>query len=110
MSKTGLQTANQQRNLAHWGKQIADCRSSGQTVAQWCSAHGIPKSTYYTWQRKLYEVTVSASDTFVEVPLAPQPISRISVATVSMSGVTAEIHNGADEATLAALFRAMKSC
>jgi hypothetical protein len=65
---------------------------------------------YYTWQRKLYEVTVSASDTFVEVPLAPQPISRISVATVSMSGVTAEIHNGADEATLAALFRAMKSC
>ena len=31
-------------------------------------------------------------------------------ATVHISGAKAEIHNGADEATLTAIFRALKSC
>ena len=31
-------------------------------------------------------------------------------ATVHISGANAEIHNGADEATLTAIFRALKSC
>ena len=48
MSKTGLQVMNQQSKLALWIEQIEDCRSSGQTVSEWCEAHGISKSTYYT--------------------------------------------------------------
>ena len=31
-------------------------------------------------------------------------------ATIHISGVNAEIHNGADEATLTAIFRALKLC
>jgi len=31
-------------------------------------------------------------------------------ATVHINGANAEVHNGADEATLAAIFRALKSC
>ena len=31
-------------------------------------------------------------------------------ATVHIRGANAEIHNGADEATLTAIFRALKSC
>ena len=31
-------------------------------------------------------------------------------ATVHISGANAEVHNGADEATLTAIFRALKSC
>lgn len=110
MSKTGLQTINHQNNLALWSEQIADCRSSGQTVSQWCAAHGIPTSTYYTRQRKVYEMTAKASSTFVEVQVETPPALRGSIATVSAGGLTAEIHTGADEQTMEALFRAMKSC
>ena len=109
MSKTGLQVMNQQSKLALWIEQIEDCRSSGQTVSEWCEAHGISKSTYYTRQRKVYEVAKGAG-TFVEVPLEPQITHNGCVATVSSGGMTAEIHAGADEETLASLFRAMKSC
>ena len=38
MSKSELQTINQQNKLALWSEQIADCRGSGQTVSQWCAA------------------------------------------------------------------------
>ena len=100
---------NQQSKMALWVDQIEDCRSSGQTVAEWCEAHGISKSTYYTRQRKVYEAA-KAANTFVEVPLDSQVPHNECVATVSMGGMTAEIHAGADEQTLASLFRAMKSC
>ena len=36
-------------------------------------------------------------------------VSHIA-ATVHIGGVNAEIHNGADEATLTALLRALRSC
>lgn len=110
MSKTGLQTINHQNNLALWSDQIADCRSSGQTVSQWCAAHGLATSTYYTRQRKVYEMAAKASSTFVEVQTETHPTVGGSIATVSAGGLTAEIHTGADEQTMEALFRAMKSC
>lgn len=110
MSKTGLQTINQQNKLALWSEQIADCRSGGQTVSQWCAAHGLATSTYYTRQRRVYEMTAKASGAFVEVQVGTPPARSGSIATVSTEGLTAEIHSGADEATMAALFRAMKSC
>ena len=33
-----------------------------------------------------------------------------AAASVRIGGICAEIHNGADEATLTAIFRALKSC
>ena len=111
MSKTGLQTANHRNNLAQWSSRIADCRSSGMTVTQWCEQHGIPKSTYYTWQRKVYNAA-STGNAFVEVQVEAErdKAPGVTIATVSVGGITAEIHAGADEATMAALLRAMKLC
>ncbi len=111
MSKTELQAINQRNSLALWSAKIEDCRNSGMTVAQWCAAHHIPKSTYYTWQRKVFHA-LSAENTFVEIQAQTEPaeINAQSIATISVSGITAEIHGGADEATIAALLRAMKSC
>lgn len=108
--KTELKTINHQNNLALWSDQIEDCRSSGQTVSQWCAAHGLATLAYYISQRKVYEFTAKASGTFVEVQVGPQPVVSGSIATVSAGGLTAEIHSGADEATMAALFRAKKTC
>ena len=56
------------------------------------------------------------SSQFVEVPLSFDEsrgniiaVDKIA-ASVRIGGICAEIHNGADEATLTAIFRALKSC
>ena len=110
MNKTSLQATNHQNELALWSDQITDCRSSGQTVSEWCAAHGIPTSTYYTRQRRVYEMTSKSSGAFIEVQVAKPPAQSGSIATVSAGGLTAEIHPGADEAYMMALFQAMNSC
>lgn len=101
---------NQQNNMALWIEQIEACRSSGQTVIEWCAANGISKSTYYTRQRKVYEAAAKNTGAFVEIGLDPQVETKGLVATVTAEGIVAAIHSGADEATMAALFRAMKLC
>ena len=55
-------------------------------------------------------MTSKSSGTFVEVQVAMLPALSGIIATVSAGGLTAEIHPGADEASMTALFRAMKSC
>ncbi len=45
---------------------------------------------------------------FYEVPISRQS-DRIT-ANIQINGLSAEIHSGADEGTLLALLRAMKSC
>ena len=111
MSKSSLQTTNHRNNLAKWSSRIVNCRGSGMTVAKWCEQHGIPRSTYYTWQRKVYHA-VSTESSFVEVPMEVEHSETPgdTIATVSVGGITAEIHTGADEATMTALLRAMKLC
>lgn len=111
MSKTGLQTINRKNNLKQWSALVEDCRNSGMSVSRWCENNNIPKSTYYTWQRKVFN-TLSAENTFIEIELTSDPaeISVHSIAKLSVSGVTAEIYAGADEKSLTALLRAMKIC
>ena len=47
----GLQKVNQHSRLVEWGRRVEACRNSGQRVSEWCGEHGIPVSTYYSWQR-----------------------------------------------------------
>ena len=51
------------------------------------------------------------SNQFVEVPLSCNESHNNNIAaSVRVGNICAEVHNGADEATLAALFRVLKSC
>ena len=57
--------------MAYWSKQVEACRSSGLTVAQWCSENNVAVSTYYSWQRKLFQNLVVPTDVcFAELPTA----------------------------------------
>jgi hypothetical protein len=38
--------------LSKWTAIIRECRSSGQTVAVWCSEHNINQKTYYYWLKR----------------------------------------------------------
>ena len=105
----GLQKLNADQRLAVWTQRIADCRSSGKSVKNWCQDHNVSEKTYYYWQRRIYKMAQGQQTTvFAELhsftPLSP------AVASLSISGVAVQVHAGADEQTLSALFRALSSC
>ena len=64
----GLQKANHYNQLAEWAQRVEACRKSGRKVSEWCIEQGIPVSTYYSWQRKVYEtVTAEPEVCFTEI-------------------------------------------
>lgn len=50
-----LQDAKREAVLQQWREMVYDCRSSGQTVAAWCSEHSMPVATYYRRQKLVWE-------------------------------------------------------
>ena len=109
MSK-GLRVVKENSNLAEWSQQVEDCRSSGLSVRSWCERNGIAVSTFHYRQQKVWKA-LQRQNQFVEVPVSIDQCCSTSVAaTVHFGEVRADIHNGADEATLTALIQVLKSC
>lgn len=109
MSK-GLQIVKKNNNLAEWSRQIEECRSSGLSVRTWCEQHQIPVSTFHYRRQKVWK-EIQKNNQFVEVPLFFDESQNNNIAaSVQIGSICAEVHNGADEETLAALFRVLKSC
>lgn len=107
-----LQRINRQHRLAEWSQRVEECRNSGLSVAQWCQENGIAVSTYFSWQRKVFETLKEIQEvTFAEVPVmeCSHPFGQV-VATLEISGVRVQVYKGADQATLQALLQAAKSC
>ena len=68
----GLQRINHQGHLAEWSRRVEACRKSGQQESEWCAEQGIPASTYYSWQRKVFQSAVSENEVcFAEVSVRP---------------------------------------
>ena len=107
-----LQRANQQHRLAEWSRRVEACRSSGLPVGQWCQENGIAVSTYFSWQRKVFQALKEVQEvTFAEVPIMEHSQhSGHIVAAMEVSGVRIQVYEGADKATLQAILQAAKSC
>ena len=106
-----LQTMNQQNKLALWAGRISECRSSGQNVKVWCKENDICEQTYYRWQKRLFEMAKAQQEVqFAEVtPTQPVRCGNVAV-TVRIAGAEADIHSGADAATVENVLRILKSC
>ena len=112
MSKD-LQTLNSRNRLELWAERISACRSSGQKVNAWCKANGICEQTYYKWKKRLFEMAQAEREVqFVEVTPVQMPSASPSgvAVTIRISGMDAEIHNGADVATVETVLRILKLC
>ena len=106
----GLQIIKENKNLAEWSRQVEECRNSGLSMRSWCEQHQIAVSTFHYRQQKVWKA-LQKSSKFIEVPLSLDESHNNNIAaTVKVESICAEIHNGADEATLAALLRVLKSC
>ncbi len=108
-----LQRANHHHRLVEWSQRVESCRSSGLTVGRWCQENGIAVSTYYSWQKKVFQALKEAQEvTFAEVPVTerPQSSEQQVAAVMEVSGVRIQVYEGADTATLQAILQAAKSC
>ena len=107
-----LQAVNHNQRLSEWGKRVEACRKSGQTVSQWCKENGVAVSTYYVWQRKVFQtVSEKAEVCFAEVPVYTAVSAASSTAAVIHAGkLEIELCSGADAATIRAIIQAIQSC
>ena len=88
------------------------CRSSGMTVRAWCPETALSEKTHYYWQRRLFQ-TLSEQKTVYKTAFAEvtPPVCSGNVAvTVRIAGAEADIHSGADAATVETVLRILKSC
>ena len=102
---------NPQNKLPLWAGRISECRNSGMTVKVWCRENGVCEQTYYKWQKRLFEMAQAQQKVqFAELTPA-QPFRDRNVAvTVRLAGAEADIHSGADAATVETVLRFLKSC
>ena len=76
MEEITIRGTRAQQNLMEWSRRMADCRSSGMSVARWCSEHNVNLKTYYNWQKKVFAAMLAqkqaelsdASPKFAELP------------------------------------------
>lgn len=104
-----LQQMNAAQRLQIWSERIADCRSSGMSVREWCRRAGVPEKTYYYWQQKLYRMIRSQPD-FIEISAVQNEVRQEIIASVQLGEMQVNIHASRDEESLRALLRALKSC
>lgn len=107
--------------LREWKERVAECRSSGKTVVQWCKEAGIATVTYYRWEREVLEKAGSEllipdereNGEFVELSIVPTKLAvaekqeRVTARLRTRQGEL-EIYAGADVETLTAVLRAIK--
>lgn len=108
-----IQEYNSSQNLLEWSERVSACRNSGKSVREWCKENGIALSTYYHQQRKVYEAikTAAGKETpteFAEISITAQ--RKVPAVTIRIGEAEADIYAGADEATVRAVCRALKTC
>ncbi|WP_445670203.1 IS66 family insertion sequence element accessory protein TnpA [Paenibacillus sp. PL2-23] len=101
--------------LQQWTENIRDCRSSGQTVARWCTDHEVRVKSYCYWLKKIREAAIeflpacstSNEPTLVPVPSSlrtngPRSEARHEQAAIILrtDAITIEIHPHASTALL----------
>lgn len=108
----GLRALNEREKKAEWAARITACRNSGQSVVSWCKENGVCSQTYYKWQKRLFEAAKTQQEAqFVDVtPVHNLDHSGAVAVTVRLASGVADIHAGADAATIETVLRILKSC
>ena len=116
MGETTVRNVQAQRKLREWSQRVAECRSSGLSVTQWCAEHEIKPKTYYNWQKKVFAATLEQQRTQEEVPQVPErkfaelptpAVRKDLVAAVRFGQASLEIYSGASAEVAAALCGAL---
>lgn len=108
-------------NIQKWSKIIEECRNSGMKIIQWCKEKSVSKSQYYYWQNKICdsvcenlpvvkELKLSTNiPTFTEVKMPTNDESNDIALTIFINNISVQIHNHANEDTIGATLRIIKT-
>ena len=80
----------------------------GMGVQAWCAEQGLSYHTYYKWQSKLFHKYAEQEGGFYEISTSGN--SGRAVVSVHVGMYTADVYSGADEQTVQAVVKALKSC
>ena len=114
-------------DLAQWKERVAECRSSGMKVREWCKVHGICVQTYYRWERCAISAASGQLQTQHEstasIATAPKPVfaelapvrsaapvrkAENVVATIRCGTVSIDFYADADPSLIAALCKELQ--
>ena len=107
--------------LMEWREKIVACRSSGQTVRQWCREQGFTEKTYYRWEREIFgqlgkkgkesQALAVAAPEFAAAPAIKScGASGQAIMTVRTGAAEVDIYAGAGEQEIEAVLRVLKQC
>lgn len=105
--------------LQEWGSAIKECRSSGQSVREWCRQQGITPTTYYRWEREVLSVADSMAQqdgqervTFAKVPVPRQEYQNEAKhsATLYAGNVRIDIYPSCGREQLKTLIEMLHTC
>ncbi len=86
----GIRELKHAAQLREWSIRIAECRSSGMSVREWCEARGIITKTYYYWEKRF----VTEASHQLALPGPAQSVSLIRVNPETMGSGTEAIESG----------------
>jgi hypothetical protein len=92
-----------------WESRIADYRSSGLSVSQWCDSHQVNRHQFYYWKRKLTN-SVSTIPRWVTVNVDPQPADENEPPLlVKIGSAVIEVKTGYNRALLSDVVRTLQA-
>lgn len=115
-----LKTVAHKTKLQEWTERVQECRSSGIPVKDWCKEHEIKVSTFYAWQKKVFNSlsaelqlnSYNATTIFAEITqdLHVAADSANIAATLRAGDFSIDIYDNASATFIENMFRGLKSC
>ena len=109
-------TANElkhQEKLREWQASVAECRSSGLSVRQWCQGQNVHPTTYYKWEREVLGPNIRSrqSGAFVELPASKtQGNVYERIATIRYREFSVDVCGGVSKQELMDILEVIQSC
>ena len=109
MDKVG-QIRQEYRN-SEWARQVAQCRSSGKSVKEWCQENSINRKTYYYRQRavqeQLCENFADPKQTIIPICMTAKIVKTGAAITMNVGNARIEIPDGTSGETISDVIRAL---
>ena len=113
MGEMTIRGIPEQQKLREWSQRVAEYRSSGLSVTQWCAEHELKPKTYYRQkkvlmaQRTQEKAPQARKRKFAELPTPA--VQKELVATVRFGETSLEIYGGAGAEVVAALCKVLSN-
>ena len=122
-----IKRQNHENMLQEWSWHIQECRKNGGNIKKYCKEHGLTKSSYYYWQRKLFErvsnevqlTPINSKTEFAEISLDSVKHEETAVyatdsadaaVSINFNGINFTIHNSASPLIIESIIKGLTKC